>query len=808
MYCLKNITKVYSQGEQSMTALSDVCLEFEKYGLVSIIGESGSGKTTLLNVLAGFDKVTQGEIYFQEKKLSSYNDEEWNSYYSSDVGFVFQDYNVIEELTIWDNVALALDILDISNDEKYNMISSALLKVGLFDIREKKVNKLSGGQKQRVAIARAYVKEPKVILADEPTGNLDYENSIKIFEMLKNISKDTLVFVVTHNQSLGEKYSDRIIKLCDGKVVSDNICAREKYDIKICYGNIQEEIDEISDITRFATLNPNKENEYTISVKKIETLDCIIESSSLKKDTYNKKSLQIKKILELSKKILSKRYIRQILTIGIFTITILLMLFMVDIVFYNEDTVVVDYLNKYNEKDIIVEYPLDSLYTYSNNGNTACVTKEIKQFLIDIAKSDVFYQFDSVVFSNTDNLSNVEIEKEEKQFSYFADVRVLSDEFLCNNYFVEGLKDFEFIITEALAQELGITKDDICKSYYVDGNKVRLKGMVHGDKPFVYVSESYMERIEEKNSDKNISVSGNFLRAKSLIEYTSSCINIGAVDKNEYTRLEGRIPRSGNEIILSYSFVNENLGNMGEIHNITSKTYSLKDLYSEKYGNAMSEKMNLYDYLGKEIIVVGLADFDGDILVEENVFQKILDDYYDVFCYDKMGCFSDKWYSTVKNIHKNGLRISDDNLKNVYMLVDIKPVLLKYIVLILLMMLILTIFLMISLIGYSIKDNSKTIGILYAIGINKKNIKNIFMIGPIKAIITAFSIAILLMIMVVKYINAEYCNSLIGRTYEILPISIHSVLIVLIVTMIIGVVTVVFPLKEMEKRTIIENIKN
>ena len=205
--------------------------------------------------------------------------------------------------------------------------------------------------------------------------------------------------------------------------------------------------------------------------------------------------------------------------------------------------------------------------------------------------------------------------------------------------------------------------------------------------------------------------------------------------------------------------------------------------------------------------MVGIADFDGDVLVEQNAYQKISEEYYSVYRYDRMGCYGDKWDDIVRSLHEKGLKISDDSLKNVYMLVDMKPVLIKYIVFIFIIMVILTIFLMISLIGYSIKDNSKVIGILYAIGINKKDIKKIFMIEPIKVMIISFSTAIVLLIMVIEYINIEYCKSLIGKTYEILPISIPSILIVLIVTMLIGIIMVIFPLKEMEKKTIIETIR-
>lgn len=812
MFKVENVTKIYSQGEQSLTALLDIFLEFEDSGFVSIVGESGSGKTTLLNVLAGFDEVSQGEIYFEGKNLSFFSEEEKNSYYSEDVGFVFQEYNVLEELTVWDNVALALEILNISVEQKSDMINSVLNKVCLDNVKDKQVSKLSGGQKQRVAIARAYVKNPKVILADEPTGNLDHENSEKIFEMLKDIAKDTLVIVVTHNEGLGEKYSDRIIKLSDGKVEFDNILTKEKYIIEICHGTVQKKVEKISDILGFIKSYPDEKNEYLINVKKVEIQECKREEVYCAKERYEKKPLQKKKIFTLAKKILAKRRIRQILSIGIFALTSFLLLLFINIAFYDEDRVVTDYLERYDEKAVLVEMELDSLYTYSESGDTAYVTKDIEHKLIKLSDSNIFYQFNEVELSNDDHMADLEEEQTEKVLSIFSDARVMSDKILKEEYFIDNLTDSEFVINEALANEAGISDEDIGKSYFLNGKRATLKGIIQSkEKPLIYFSQAYIASIKEQNSHRNISVSGNFLKSKSLFEYVNSHIGIGDISKAEYTDMIGNIPVKENEVVLSYDFISQNMEsekNIESVEDIIGKTYNLKNLYSEEYGNSLSKNMNLYDYLGKTITVVGIADFDGDVLVKATVYNKISEEYYGLYRYDRIGYYMDKWDGIVQQIHGHGLRISDDNLKNVYMLVDMKPALIKYIVFILSIMTILTIFLMTSLIGYSIKDNSKVIGILQAIGINKNDIKKIFMIEPIKIMIVSFCIAIPLVVMTINAINTEYSNSLIGRAYEILPLSIPSVLIVLIITTTIGSVTTLLPLKELEKKTIIETIKS
>ena len=427
MFKLENVSKKYSQGEQSLTALSGLKLEIGQVGFVSVVGDSGSGKTTLLNLLAGFDKYNEGKIFFEDKDMSLFSEEEWNSYYSEEVGFVFQEYNVIEEFTVWENIELPLKILDISNEKKQEIINAALVKVGIEDIKHKKINKLSGGQKQRVAIARAYVKAPKVILADEPTGNLDSENSIRVFEMLKDISKDILVVIVTHDDMLAKKYSDRIIRLCDGVISLDSTLTGETYKVFLSDKNCEVEITNFDDIIEFIKLHTNDEIEYTLNVKRTENKSSSLSMVRNERVHYKKRKISLKEIVILAKKILEKRRIRYILSTAIFILTNFLMLIFIDFAFYNEDNVVCKYLKKYNDKYVLVERQLDNLLGNKEDGNTAYVTKEIKEDLFGVLKDAAFFQFDLIEFTNDDKLINLDEYEEKQAFSVVCDGRVLSD---------------------------------------------------------------------------------------------------------------------------------------------------------------------------------------------------------------------------------------------------------------------------------------------------------------------------------------------------------------------------------------------
>ena len=221
MLQLKDIVKKYNTGGTEVEVLKKVNISFRESEFVSILGASGSGKTTLLNIIGGLDKYSSGDMLLMGRSTKEFTDRDWDSYRNGTIGFVFQSYNLIGHLSVIENVKLALSISGESNKENDIKVKKALEDVGLGDHLYKKPNQLSGGQMQRVAIARALVTNPKVILADEPTGALDSKTSVQIMELIKEISKEKLVIMVTHNPELARKYSDRIVSVKDGEIIED-----------------------------------------------------------------------------------------------------------------------------------------------------------------------------------------------------------------------------------------------------------------------------------------------------------------------------------------------------------------------------------------------------------------------------------------------------------------------------------------------------------------------------------------------------------------------------------------------------------
>ena len=221
MIKVKGLTKTYTTGDFVQKALDNVSLNFRDNEFVAILGPSGSGKTTFLNVVGGLDRYDSGDIIINGTSTKEFNDRQWDAYRNKSVGFVFQSYNLISHLSILDNVELSMTLAKVNSVKRKQKALDGLERVGLKEHAHKKPNQLSGGQMQRVAIARALVNDPDIILMDEPTGALDTKTSVAVLDLIKEISNDKLVVMVTHNQELANDYASRIVEFRDGQIIND-----------------------------------------------------------------------------------------------------------------------------------------------------------------------------------------------------------------------------------------------------------------------------------------------------------------------------------------------------------------------------------------------------------------------------------------------------------------------------------------------------------------------------------------------------------------------------------------------------------
>lgn len=275
MLQLKQITKDYVSQGSCVHALKGVSLSFRRHEFVSVLGPSGCGKTTLLNIIGGLDHYTDGDLQIDGTSTKDYTDRDWDTYRNHRIGFVFQSYNLIPHQTISENVELALAISGVDKSERVRRAHEALDKVGLAGLYSKKPNQLSGGQCQRVAIARALVNDPEILLADEPTGALDTATSVQIMDLIKEISSDCLVIMVTHNPELAERYSTRIVRLLDGEVQSDSMPYDEAQEVEsekseiVCDDTKETGCDIVADASSNGNDNTNEKHTRTKKPKSV-----------------------------------------------------------------------------------------------------------------------------------------------------------------------------------------------------------------------------------------------------------------------------------------------------------------------------------------------------------------------------------------------------------------------------------------------------------------------------------------------------------------------------------------------------------
>lgn len=678
MLKLENITKIYEGKNFKQIALNDVTLAFRNNEFVSILGPSGSGKTTLLNIIGGLDKNTYGNLIIDGVSTRKYKERDWNSYRSKKVGFIFQSYNLINHQTVLSNVLLSLNIAGKPKKESIKLAKKVLKDVGLENYIKKKPKELSGGQMQRVAIARALVTNPDIILCDEPTGALDSQTSIQIMELLKEISKEKLVIMVTHNVTLANKYSDRVIALNDGVITYDT----SPYEVENC------------------------------SLKKIKN----------KRKTMNKFTS-----LSLSFNNLLTKKSRTLLTsfagsIGIIGIALVLSL--------SKGTQ--KYINKI-EKETFSKYPISIMESYIDYQNmfdkekesckngSICSINDLSNNVVNDNKINSISKFSNILKQNYENINNYTLDI---NYNYNIDLNIYKDNKMIENsslYFKEFfnnnsplLKEYTLIygklpekyneiviVTDengklplSLMKTLFINEDiDLSKTINISYEKIIDSKFKLVSETFYYIYENdtwqYIKNNRDKindildksinlkitgilklNKDAVISESGFIGYSKKLINYLNDEVNSSNIKKS--------ILENKDINPLTNNLYNENM------------TYEML-LDSISINDKNPIKIDIYpkDYKSKEKIESIIKKYN-----EENSNDKV---YYT----DYLKVFLNSITSLIKMI--------------TYVLTAFIGVSL------------IVSSIMISIITYiSVLERTKEIGILRSLGASKKDIKNIF----------------------------------------------------------------------------------
>lgn len=692
MLKLENITKIYEGKNFKQIALNDVTLAFRNNEFVSILGPSGSGKTTLLNIIGGLDKYTYGNLIIDGVSTRKYKERDWNNYRSNKVGFIFQSYNLINHQTVLSNVLLSLNIAGKPKKESIKLAKKVLKDVGLENYIKKKPKELSGGQMQRVAIARALVTNPDIILCDEPTGALDSQTSIQIMELLKEISKEKLVIMVTHNVTLANKYSDRIIALNDGVITYDT----SPYEVENC------------------------------SLKKIKN----------KRKTMNKFTS-----LSLSFNNLLTKKSRTLLTsfagsIGIIGIALVLSL--------SKGTQ--KYINKI-EKNTFSKYPISIMESYidyqnmfdkekeSCKNSSICSINDLSNNVVNDNKINSMSKFSNILKQNYENINNYTLDI---NYNYNIDLNIYKDNKMIENsslYFKEFLNN-----NSPLLKEYTLIYGKLPEKY----NEIVIVTDENGKLPLSLMKSLFLNEDIDLSKTINISYEKIIDSKFKLVSETSYYIyenDTWQYIKNNQDKINDILDKSINLKITGILKLNKDA--------VISESGFIG--YSKKLINYLNDEVNSSNIKKSILKNKDINPLTNNLYDENMTYEMLLDS---ISINDKNPIKIDiypKDYKSKEKIEGIIKKYNEENSNDKVYYTDYLKVFLNSITsLIKMITYVLTAFIgvslivssiMISIITYiSVLERTKEIGILRSLGASKKDIKNIFkaetiIIGTISGVI-------------------------------------------------------------------------
>lgn len=678
MLKLENITKIYEGKNFKQIALNDVTLAFRNNEFVSILGPSGSGKTTLLNIIGGLDKYTYGNLIIDGVSTRKYKERDWNNYRSKKVGFIFQSYNLINHQTVLSNVLLSLNIAGKPKKESIKLAKKVLKDVGLQNYIKKKPKELSGGQMQRVAIARALVTNPDIILCDEPTGALDSQTSIQIMELLKEISKEKLVIMVTHNVTLANKYSDRIIALNDGVITYDT--------------------------------SPYEVENY--SLKKIKN----------KRKTMNKFTS-----LSLSFNNLLTKKSRTLLTsfagsIGIIGIALVLSL--------SKGTQ--KYINKI-EKNTFSKYPISIMESYIDYQNmfdkekesckngSICSINDLTNNVVNDNKINSISKFSNILKQNYENINNYTLDI---NYNYNIDLNIYKDNKMIENsslYFKEFFNN-----NSPLLKEYTLIYGKLPEKY----NEIVIVTDENGKLPLSLMKSLFLNEDIDLSKTINISYEKIIDSKFKLVSETSYYIyenDTWQYIKNNQDKINDILDKSINLKITGILKLNKDA--------VISESGFIG--YSKKLINYLNDEVNSSNIKKSILKNKDINPLTNNLYDENMTYEMLLDS---ISINDKNPIKIDiypKDYKSKEKIEGIIKKYNEENSNDKVYYTDYLKVFLNSITsLIKMITYVLTAFIgvslivssiMISIITYiSVLERTKEIGILRSLGASKKDIKNIF----------------------------------------------------------------------------------
>lgn len=802
---LQDVGKVYSTDSGNpVAALQEVSLELGAPEMIFISGTSGSGKTTLLNLLAGLDSASGGKMLCDGVDTKEFGPEQWDDYRNLRIGIIFQEYNLIPELDVYDNIALACSLQkqqELTNERKRELILQWLEFVGLNGYEHRQIAELSGGEKQRIAIARALVKQPELILADEPTGSLDEKNGEKVFTLLKKISKQYPVLVVSHDRERAERYADRILELSDGRLVRDvkNRPQKKKY----VYTAVAANGKAIS-APSLSQLESRMEN--TLSEEQAADVRITVRETFAEEEQDAgelpvgvrgaARAFAASDKLCLSAAFLKSRRLRLAVTVAALALTALLLFVFLSV----ENNSYVHAISRYFQ-----EHSVRVLYLSSGVDGERSVGYE--------GKGEDFFRRVSEAAGNARLLSVIE-GRELSLLSYEETYGVPADSAFSEDSLSYGSEErkthcpiniivgaengdslgtvigrmpeqaVELALTDYVCASLGLGKENLGETLYLDWkeyvfcgilitdyqNSERYRwGQAGNDEESFYeeffFNNAYISTdaiaAEKKEAEANslpVPVFGGDLSKRNVLDSIArSRASYGTVTALSERDLIGALPKAENEILVSEEYAQQ-LG-LEPVAASFPKTYELYDLQAEENIKRYSGCVNLYEVFGEHVTVTGCVKAaDGDIYVIHSLYQQFLQQYYEYYYYNRLGVVGEESDipRLVSALTQSGVRFSEPDIAHIYDTEASMKGLSRYFVIAFSALALLSLFLVISFISYSCKDSQRKIGILRAMGMTRRDTAEIFLAESVLLSLSALALALVGCVGFYAYLHRHY----------------------------------------------------
>ncbi len=847
----EGVTKKYKTKSGEVVGVDQINFEIKKKGLYMILGKSGCGKTTLLNVLGGLDSYDFGHIYINGADMAQFTENELDTHRNIDIGIIFQEFNLIPELTVYDNLRLVLEIQEWKgkNEENIkNTIEENLKRVGLDGYSQRKVYQLSGGERQRVSIARVLIKNPAIIFADEPTGNLDAHTGMMIFELLKEISKEYVVIVVTHDKEFAKRYGDEIINIENGKISGiEKTETSFKYSFSLYNNSLKDkkhykniDFDKVCEILKSDVFSSKNSGDIVISEISCteDKLENNVESekTNIKPSQKQTKKLSLRYRLTLAFQFIKTKKLPLILTVFILSIATVLLYSSIIVTKYQSDKVIIDYLNQYNVKLL----PLYHEAVY--------VDSFFDKHEIQLAKGEFFKEI--VNQSTTDSVElvkamyDIEVASESNKDEYRETLDVTSyfvSEWYKGIELSEGkmaINDSEVVVSDYVASVLGLKIGDkidydygtvlevvgIAKTNYIEYDlKTKLLFGTGGEYTdyymkykynVVYLNEAFInQRMKKEDKRLRLSMADFTLSTRELSLFKSNLYYDDSSKVLPAHLIAGRLPQASNEVVVSSDFA-EYRGIYDENVSFLECEYEFLDIYQEKFNNLNSQYMNLKKYFPEGIKIVGIVsnfkseNLCSDVYVFSEVMTKLKNDFYDNYAADLLfSVKSEEYKNIVKLLSDMKIKVNEPSISQIYEFETVLKKISPFMYLLLVLVMILNVCILMNFIQNTIRSNKKNIGILRALGVPMKTTKSIFNIEfRIVFVISAlFSFPISSFLIV--FANNLYKKGIMENPYNIIGHDLFAFGIALVFGAVIGMAASNVPVRKLNKYKPIELIR-